>query len=79
MPDSQRPHGLQPTRLLRPGIFQARVLEWDAIAFSIIYTTKALFINKLFYLVSRLLKKYKHRHKKLVSLCSQFGYLEHKQ
>ena len=61
------------------GIFQARVLEWGAIAFSIIYTTKALFINKLFYLVSRLLKNYKHRHKKLVSLCSQFGYLEHKQ
>ena len=73
MSDSQRPHGLQPTRLLRPwgfpgkstgvgchfllqwmkvksesevaqptsppgfsvhGIFQARVLEWGAIAFS---------------------------------------------
>ena len=31
---TQRPHGLQPTRLLRPGIFQARVLEWGAIAFS---------------------------------------------
>ena len=31
---SQRPHGLQPTRLLRHGIFQARVLEWVAIAFS---------------------------------------------
>ena len=29
------PHGLQPTRLLRPGIFQARVLEWVAIAFSL--------------------------------------------
>ena len=28
------PHGLQPTRLLRPWIFQARVLEWGAIAFS---------------------------------------------
>ena len=27
-------HGLQPTRLLRPWIFQARVLEWGAIAFS---------------------------------------------
>ena len=25
---------LQPSRLLRPWIFQARVLEWDAIAFS---------------------------------------------
>jgi len=28
------PHGLQPTRLLHPRIFQARVLEWGAIAFS---------------------------------------------
>ena len=28
------PHGLQPTRLLHPWIFQARVLEWGAIAFS---------------------------------------------
>ena len=34
VPDSSRPHGLQPTRLLRPWIFQARVLEWGAIAFS---------------------------------------------
>ena len=34
MSDSQRPHGLQPTRLLCPWIFQARVLEWGAIAFS---------------------------------------------
>ena len=33
--DSSRPHGLQPTRLLHPWIFQARVLEWVAIAFSI--------------------------------------------
>ena len=32
--DSSRPHGLQPTRLLRPWIFQAKVLEWGAIAFS---------------------------------------------
>ena len=31
--DSLRPYGLQPTRLLRPWIFQARVLEWGAIAF----------------------------------------------
>ena len=29
-----QPYGLQPTRLLRPWIFQARVLEWGAIAFS---------------------------------------------
>ena len=35
--DSQRPHGLQTTRLLRPWIFQARVLEWGAIAFSLLY------------------------------------------
>ena len=34
MSDSLRPHGLKPTRLLRPWIFQARVLEWGAIAFS---------------------------------------------
>ena len=27
-------HGLQPTRLLVHGIFQARVLEWGAVAFS---------------------------------------------
>ena len=34
VPYSSRPHGLQPTRLLCPWIFQARVLEWGAIAFS---------------------------------------------
>ena len=34
MSDSSQPHGLQPTRLLRPWDFQARVLEWVAIAFS---------------------------------------------
>ena len=28
MSDSSRPHGLQPTRLLCPWDFQARVLEW---------------------------------------------------
>ena len=33
--DSSRPHGLQPTRLLCPWDFQARVLEWVAIAFSV--------------------------------------------
>ena len=32
MSNSYRPHGLQPTRLLHPWIFQARVLEWGAIA-----------------------------------------------
>ena len=35
MSDSSQPHGLQPTRLLRPwDFFQARVLEWGAITFS---------------------------------------------
>ena len=34
MSDSSRPHGLQPTRLLLHGIFQAGVLEWGAITFS---------------------------------------------
>ena len=32
--DSSQPHGLQPTRLLCHGIFQARVLERGAMAFS---------------------------------------------
>jgi len=32
--DSERPHGLQPAGLLHPWVFQARVLEWGAIAFS---------------------------------------------
>ena len=32
--DSSRPQGLQPTRLLHPSVFQARVLQWGAIAFS---------------------------------------------
>ena len=34
MSDSVWPHRQQPTRLLRPWDFQARVLEWVAIAFS---------------------------------------------
>ena len=34
MYSSLRPHGLQPTRLLRPWDFPGRVLEWGAIAFS---------------------------------------------
>ena len=33
--DPQRPYGLQPTRASVPGIFQARVLEWGAIVFSL--------------------------------------------
>ena len=39
MSNSSQPHGLQPTRLLHHGIFQARVLEWGAIAFSILDST----------------------------------------
>ena len=34
MSDSVRPHRRQPTRLLVPGILQARKLEWVAISFS---------------------------------------------
>ena len=34
MSDSVRPHRLQPTRSSVHGIFQARVLEWVAVAFS---------------------------------------------
>ena len=30
MPDSLQPYGLQPTRLLRHGVLQARILEWVA-------------------------------------------------
>ena len=36
--DSSRPHGLQPTRLLRPWIFQARVLEWGAMSWNTVNT-----------------------------------------
>ena len=43
MSDSQRPHGLQPTRLLCPWIFQARVLEWGAIAFSVCKANEIFF------------------------------------
>ena len=35
MSDSSRPHGLQPPGSSIHGIFQARVLEWGAIAFSV--------------------------------------------
>ena len=40
-PTLSDPHGLQPTRLLRPLDFQARALEWGAIAFSEIHTAAA--------------------------------------
>ena len=33
--NSSQPHGLQPTSLLHPWDFQAKVLEWGAIAFSV--------------------------------------------
>ena len=33
-PTLHNPYGLQPARLLHPWDFQARVLEWGAIAFS---------------------------------------------
>ena len=41
-----RPHGLQPTRPRVHGIFQARVLEWGAIAFSTPPTVMEIKINK---------------------------------
>ena len=44
---TQQPHGLQPTRLLLPWIFQARVLEWGAIAFSAEDGTESQFLGRL--------------------------------
>ena len=44
--DSVRPRGLQPTRLPVPGILQARVLEWRAIAFSVDYLEGPYLISK---------------------------------
>ena len=41
MADSVRPHGLQPTGFLRPWGFPARVLEWVAIAFSLVLSAAA--------------------------------------
>ena len=40
MSDSSRPHELQPTRLLCPRDFPGKVLEWGAIAFSHLVTSK---------------------------------------
>ena len=48
--DPQRPHGLQSSV---HGIFQARVLEWGAIAFSVA-TTYTWFIYILLSVMSRL-------------------------
>ena len=45
---TQQHHGLQPTRLLHPGILQARVLEWGAIAFSRPYRTNTKIKDVLF-------------------------------
>ena len=47
--DSSQPHRLQPTRLLRPWDFQARVLEWGAIAFSSISTNSPKYSQWNFY------------------------------
>ena len=63
---TQQPHGLQPTRLLHPWDFQARVLEWVAIAFSeVVWLCHNLFTQLLlylpsyyYYLFSQQLKKY---------------------
>ena len=43
--DPPRPHGLQRSRLLRPEVFQARVLKWGAIARANAYPSKALSKN----------------------------------
>ena len=40
MSDSVRPHRWQPTRLAVPGILQARTLEWVAISFSNLKSSK---------------------------------------
>ena len=42
-----RTYGLQPTRLLRPWVFQARVLEWGAIAFSKCYLGISNFLDEI--------------------------------
>ena len=45
MSDSVLPHRRQPTRLLHPRDFQARVLEWVAIAFSFICSRDQKYAN----------------------------------
>ena len=47
--DPQWPHGLQPSGLLLHGIFQTRVLEWGAIAFSAYHKGEPLFSNTFQY------------------------------
>ena len=49
MSDSSWLHGLQPTRLLRPWDFPARVLEWSAPAFSHGYGYHLLNFRTLFW------------------------------
>ena len=49
MSNPQRPHGLQPTRNSIHGIFQARVLEWGAIAFSYNKTRRRLLLGGSYY------------------------------
>ena len=52
--DSPRPHGLQPTRLLRPWDFPGKSTEWVAIAFSVSIPSYC-HILKFYYFV---IKKY---------------------
>ena len=44
--DPQQLHGLQPSRLLRPWDFPGRILEWGAIAFSILIYESLLLISE---------------------------------
>ena len=52
--DSQQLHGLQPTRSSVHGIFQARVPEWGAIAFSVNSGQAYYIYLELVYLVTAL-------------------------
>ena len=75
MSDSSQPHGLQPTGSSVHGIFQARVLEWGAIAFSVeeltlykwsyypkaIYIFNVISIKKLWYF-SQIILKFTWKH-----------------
>ena len=61
----QRPHGLQPTRLLHPWDLPGRVLEWGAIAFSVYhcttweYTASKMVLTLNFYLLIKITFCYK--------------------
>ena len=89
--DSLRPHGLQPTRLLRPWIFQARVLEWGAIAFSSLFYPN-LYVPRELYSAMMWKDRYvlpPHSHLEIESwerillrpkeLCVTGGHLRHEQ